>query len=360
MNTTNRMLAAVLLVSLMSVSPASADGELHWTDADSVSLVANIDNGVYGTVTSVLILHEGRPIFEHYANGADETTLHNTRSVTKTVTGMAVGLAVDDGLLEIDAPIARFFADIAPFDNPDARKLEITAEDLLTMSGPLECDDWNRFSRGNEERMYIVEDWSSFFWNLPIRGFPAWAPKTRSAPFDRAFSYCTAGVQILGEVVERATKIPVTDYLEKELFAPLGIDAFEWARNGVGDAHLVGGLELTTQGLARLAELQRNGGRHLGHEVLSSHWTEASIKPRTAIPDADWEYGYLWWLRTYEIDGKNYLAAAMNGNGGNRVMLLTELGVTAVITKTDYNTKDMHTKTDKFFDNEVIARLSAN
>lgn len=227
MNTANRLLTVVLLVSLIPLSPASADGVIQWTDADSVNLITNIENGVYGTVTSVLILHEGKPVFEHYANGADETTLHNTRSVTKTVTGMAVGLAVDDGALKVEEPIARFFADIAPFDNPDTRKLEITAEDLLTMSGPLECDDSNRFSRGNEERMYIVEDWSSFFWNLPIRGFPAWAPKTRSAPYDRAFSYCTAGVQILGEVVERAMKIPVTDYIEKKLFAPLGIDAFE-------------------------------------------------------------------------------------------------------------------------------------
>lgn len=354
------MRAAVLLVSLMAVSPASADGDFHWTDADSVNLVALIENGVYGTVTSVLILHEGKPIFEHYSNGADETTLHNTRSVTKTITGMAVGLAIDDGILEINAPIARYFADIAPFDKPDPRKLEITAEDLLTMSGPLECDDSNRFSRGNEERMYIVEDWSSFFWDLPIRGFPSWAPRTRSAPYDRAFSYCTAGVQILGEVVERASKIPFTEYVEKELFAPLGIDAFEWSRNGIGKAHLGGGLELTTRGLARLAELQRNGGRHNGREVLSSHWTEASVRPRTAIPATDWEYGYLWWLRSYEIDGSTYLGAAMNGNGGNRVMVLTELGVTAVITKTDYNSQDMHTKTDKFFENEIIARLSAN
>jgi CubicO group peptidase (beta-lactamase class C family) len=360
MNTKSHTVAATLLGSLIPFCIASADVDFHWSDVDSVNVEALIEDGVYGTVTSVLVLHDGKPLFEHYSSGADETTLHDTRSVTKTLTGMAVGLAVDQGILNIDVSIARFFADIAPFDNPDTRKLEITAEDLLTMSGPLECDDWNPYSRGNEERMYIVEDWSSFFWDLPIRGFPSWAPKTRSAPYDRAFSYCTAGVQILGIVVERAAKIPFTEYVEKKLFAPLGIDAFNWPRSGTGQAHLGGGLELTTRALARLAELQRNRGRHNGQKVLTSDWAEASVRPRTAIPQTEWEYGYLWWLRSYEIDGHTYRAAAMNGNGGNRVLILPEPAVTVVITKTDYNTQDMHARTDKFFDNEIITRLSVN
>jgi CubicO group peptidase (beta-lactamase class C family) len=358
MNAIRLLGAALLALSVGTVAYASVNGDFHWSDADSVNLIASIENGDYGTVTSILVLLRGKPVFEHYANGADEATLHNTRSVTKTVTGMAVGLAIDDGFLKIDEPVARYFTDIEPFGNPDPRKQEITPQDLLTMSGPLECDDWNPFSRGNEERMYIVEDWSRFFWDLPVRGFPAWAPKTRSAPYDRAFSYCTAGIQILGELVGRATATPVTDYIEKELFLPLGIDAFKWPRNGAGSAHLGGGLELTTRGLARLAELQRNGGTHDGQQILSREWIRSSVTPRTAIPGTEWEYGYLWWLKSYPVGDSTYLAQAMNGNGGNRIMILPEFGVTVVITKTDYNSQDMHSKTDAFFDDEIFARLS--
>ncbi len=360
MNTIYRTALALLLVGLYGAQPATAKPALAWTDAHAQALTAHLREGAYGTVTSVLIQHAGSPVFEYYADGNDAGTLHNTRSVTKTVTGMAVGMAVADGLIQIDTPVAAFFADIAPFQNPDARKFGITVQDLLSMSGPLECDDWNQFSRGNEERMYIVEDWSAFFWNLPMQGYPAWAPKTRSEPYERAFSYCTAGVQILGEVVQRTAKRPLTDYIEQRLFAPLGITQFAWPRNGAGQAHLGGGLELTTRGLGRLAELQRNGGQHEGQQVLARQWTDAAVKPRTRIPDGPWEYGYLWWLRDYPVGDATYQAAAMQGNGGNRVLVLPEFDVSVVITKTDYNTQGMHAQTDQFFDNEIFPRLIAD
>jgi len=343
---------------VLTAAVASADERFDWSDADDAMLRAELEKGTYGTVTSALVLHRGETVFEYYADGFDPASLHDTRSVTKTVTGMAVGLAIDAGLFGADDPVAPWFADIDPFAHPDPRKRGITAEDLLTMSGPLECDDWNEFSRGNEERMYIVEDWPSFFWDLPIRGYPAWAPRTRSAPYDRAFSYCTAGVQVLGEVVERASGMPYTAFVEEHLFLPLEIDMVIGPRNGQGQAHMAGGLRLTTRDLAKLGELQRNNGTHAGEQVLSRAWTRMSVTPHTLIPDTPHEYGYLWYLPTYEVDGTSHPAAAMSGNGGNRVLVVDDFALTAVITKTDYNTNDMHSRTDAFIEEEIIARLS--
>ena len=317
------------------------------TDEESRGVINEIRNGEFGTVTSALVMSEGVIIFEYYGTGVDKDSLHNTRSVTKTMTSMAFGSVVDDGLITVDTKIAGYFADIAPFQYPDSRKLKITAEDLLTMSSPMECDDWNSFSRGNEERMYIVEDWIRFFWNLPIRGFPSWSPKTRSEPYTRAFSYCSAGVQMLGEVVERVTRTSFVDYFEVRFFKPMGISNYRWGFSGTGRPHLMGGLELTTRGLAAFAELQRNRGRWGQDRILSQQWAEQSAAAHTRVPGGEWDYGYLWWLKNYEVTGRAYSSEGMSGNGGNRVTTIPGLGLTLVVTKTDWMTRGMHEKTDQ-------------
>jgi len=159
-------------------------------------LTAAIRAGSFGDVTSVVAWRGGETLYEQYFDNVGAGGLRNTRSATKTVTGMLVGLAIDAGAIDgVGARVRPFFSDLRGPLNPDPRKDEITVEDLLTMSSCLECDDWNTFSAGNEERMYPVEDWVQFTFDLPIRGFPSWEtrPSTlrtdvRSATAPRASS----------------------------------------------------------------------------------------------------------------------------------------------------------------------------
>ncbi|MGH7462029.1 MAG: serine hydrolase domain-containing protein, partial [Longimicrobiales bacterium] len=279
--------------------------------------------------------------------------LRDTRSATKTITGMLVGIAIDRGALAgAGVPVLPFFKDKGPFQNPDSRKDKITVEDFLTMSSSLECNDWNDFSRGNEERMYPIEDWLKFTLDLPVRGLP-WSPKPKAGPRERNFSYCTAGVFTLGQVVARAAKQPVDEFAAQHLFAPLGIQEAEWPYSPLRLAMTGGGLRLRSRDLLKLAQLYADGGLWNGKRVVPEPWVKSSIRAHARIDDST-EYGYLWWLKTWKSGEKQFPSFYMTGNGGNKVVVLPDLRMVVVLTSTNYNTRGMHEQTDKLLTDFIL------
>lgn len=315
-----------------------------------------IRSGQFQKITSVLITRNGNLVYEAYFNGFDGNSLMDTRSATKTITSMLVGIAIDKKLLPgTEARVWPLFSDKAS-QSPDPRKDKITVEDLLTMSSLLECDDNNDFSRGNEERMYVTEDWTQFVLDLPVRGFPSWVPKPQDSPYGRSFSYCTAGVFLLGRVLERATKMPVTEFASKNLFTPLGIEKTGWKFSPLGEAQTGGGLGLRSRDLLKLAQWYANGGVWNGQRLVSESWIKVSTQPHARVDDQT-EYGYLWWLKRFDPGGKSHAAYFMSGNGGNKVMVFPDLAMVVVITSNNYNTKGMHQQSEKLLTDYILAAV---
>jgi CubicO group peptidase (beta-lactamase class C family) len=354
---------ALLWIGFLAVAAQDPSRAATPLPAGSASPFAAMDaairSGEFKKITSVLVALNGRTLFEGYYDGADSATLHNTRSATKTITGMLVGLAIDRGFIpSVAAPVLPYFRDREPLANPDPRKEKITIEDFLTMSSPLECDDWNAFSRGNEERMYLVEDWVKFTLDLPIRGFAGWTTKPADSPYGRSFSYCTAGVATLGALLERATKKPVPDFAREALFAPLGIERLQWQFTPLGTAMTGGGLGLTSRDLAALAGLYLDGGRRDGRTIVPESWVRESLRPHARIDD-DTEYGYLWWLKSFWSGGKAHRAFFMTGTGGNKVFAFPDLRAVVVVTTTNYREKDAHPLTERLLTEHVLKALTA-
>lgn len=103
--------------------------------------------GTHGRITSLLVSRGGTPLLEAYFDAGGAEARRNTRSVTKTVTGMLVGVAIAERRLPgVTARVSDVLEPAVPFANPDSRKDAITIEDFLTMSSLLECDDDNSFS----------------------------------------------------------------------------------------------------------------------------------------------------------------------------------------------------------------------
>jgi CubicO group peptidase (beta-lactamase class C family) len=338
-----RVFLVLLGLAFLSCSPASAEPSGPF---DAVS--AAVRAGTYHQVTSVLVARHGQLVYEQYFDAGGADALRNTRSATKTITGMLVGAAVDRRLLTAQSRILGYFADRQPVQNPDPRKGEITVEDFLTMSSLLECDDENSFSRGNEERMYLVEDWVRFALDLPIKGFPAWQPKPAQSPYGRAWSYCTAGPTTLGAVLERATHQSVPAFAQATLFGPLGVTTAKWAFQPLGTAMTGGGLELTSRDLMKFGQLYLDGGRWAGRQVISQDWVSRSVSPHANARE-DTDYGYLWWLQTFKVGDRRVKTWGMYGTGGNKLYVLPDQGAVVVITTTNYRVPGAGALTDTLF-----------
>ena len=242
-------------------------------------------------------------------------------------------------------------------ENPDPRKDLITVEDFLTMSSPLECDDWNDASRGNEERMYVVEDWAQFILDLPIRGRMHLGEQIDPPPHGRYFSYCTGGVFTLSEVLQKATGMRADRYAQERLFASLGISEVQWVFSPLNLPQTGGGLRLSSRDLLKIAQLYLNGGSWQGKRIVDQAWVRASTEPHARIDD-DTEYGYLWWLKSFNSGGKSYRAFFMSGNGGNKVLAFPELDLTVIITSTNYNAHGMHEQTEKLLTDYILAAVA--
>lgn len=330
-------------------------GDVGLSEDRLAAMSVALRDGEFARISSVLVARDGRLAYEEYLHGS-AADLRNTRSVTKTITGMLVGLALERGDLEgLDARVLDLLGN-PPVAHPDPRKEAITVEDLLTMSSVLECDDWNQFSRGNEERMYLIEDWMQFALDLPVRGYPPWVTRPEDAPYGRTFSYCTAGVFLLGRVLERATGTSVQAFAREDLFDPLGIDEVDWPLSPLGEAQTGGGLGLRSRDLLKLGQLYADGGRWDGRQVVPEPWVEASFRPRARVDDRN-EYGYLWWLAPTEVGGRTVTVAYMSGNGGNKVFVVPDLELVAVITSENFGHPDMHELSERLFSEHILAAV---
>ncbi len=359
-----------------SITPPALDDGWRVAPADTVgmsrrmleTLTRELRAGAFNAFSSVLLARGGRLVYEAYpaaqaAGKGDESAaraqLRNTRSATKTVTGMLAGIAIEQGYLDgVSAPVLPLFADKLPLQYLDPRKSAITVDDLLTMSSLLECDDENPFSRGHEERMYVMEDWVQFTLDLPIKGFPSWTPRPEEAPHGRSFSYCTAGVVTLGAALERAVGRPLDVFARDTLFLALGIERIEWQYTPTGQAMTGGGLNMTSRDLLKLGQLYLQDGAWNGRQVVPTSWVNVSTQPHAQVDD-ETAYGYLWWLRRFTHGSQSYPSYLMQGNGGNRVAVFPTLDLVAVLTSARYNAPEMRKLSDRLLTEYILSAVES-
>jgi CubicO group peptidase (beta-lactamase class C family) len=341
---------AFFLVLLVSCAPSTtphppiAQDELLPTDSPSnVSMDTDLLDRLSQAIPpdgehqlhSFLVVKNGKLIFEEYYNGYTRDNPHDLRSVTKSITSLLTGIAVDKGYIQsADDSMMTYLQPSYP-DIQD--KNDITLRHLLTMRSGLECDDRNVSSKGQEDRMYLAKDWVRYFLDLGLVNSPGEVNR-----------YCTGGVVALGEVIHQALSQDVADFADQYLFAPLGIRNYQWAR--FDDGHKVdtgGHLLLTSQGMAKLGMLVLQEGRWEGKQIVSTVWIQQATHTQTRLEDSD--YGFLWWLWTVNYGEKPVHVIAAAGNGGQFILIVPEFELVTVTTAGYYNSDESDLPLKLFF-----------
>jgi CubicO group peptidase (beta-lactamase class C family) len=203
--------------------------------------------------------------------------IHITHSVTKSVTAVAAGLAIDEGRFGLDDKVASFFPEYVPAD-ASAHLRAMTVRNLLTM----QCGH-DKETSGSVWRP-IQTPWAAEFFKIPV----PYQPGTQ-------FKYTSAASFMISAIISKTTGTSMSDYLFSRFFEPLGIDRWHWDTSPGGVSPGGNGLSWNTAASIKLGAVHASGGTWNGQRILSEQWVRAATT-KQAPGDADGAYGYQWWM----------------------------------------------------------------
>ncbi len=245
------------------------------------------------SVHSFMLLRHGKVAAELWNAPYRPDVPHELFSLSKSFTSAAIGFARQEGKLQLDDSVAEFFPEKLPRD-PDPRFLRMTVRHLLTMSsGHDRC-----------ALCYMINQHEPDFVKSFFRSPLVYEPGSR-------FVYNSGATYMLSAIIRRLTGENLTDYLRPRLFAPLGFGEREWEKDPQGTELGGWGFRLTTEEIARFAQLLLDGGRWEGQQILPADYLELATSfqiDNSMNSQPDWQVGYgfqFWRCRhnAYRGDG---------------------------------------------------------
>ena len=298
------------------------------------AMVPRFDAWKDADVHSVLVVRHGTLVFEHYFKGADERwgrslgvvdfapdVKHDLRSITKSVTSLLLGIAIDHGWVPgIDAPVLSLLPQYADLHSAELDR--ITLRHLLTMSAGLKWDENVPYSSpaNSEIQMDEAPDPYRYVLARPIDTAPG-----------TVWNYSGGGAALISAVLHQATG-KTEDVLAQELlFDPLGISDVAWVRYaGNSEPAAASGLAMRPRDLAKLGQLVLNHGVWAGRQVVPAAWIDASITPQIQGSQL-YFYGYQWWLGRSLVNLHQIDWAVGYGLGGQRLFIVPQLDMVVLV-----------------------------
>jgi CubicO group peptidase (beta-lactamase class C family) len=255
--------------------------------------------------TAFLVIHDDKLLYERYFNGYDETSLNTSFSMAKSFASALVGIAIDEGYIKsVDEPITNYIPELL---KKDERFKEITIRNLLTMSSGIKYEEggdlpWSE--EADDTKTYYATDLRELALTCRIEGKPG-----------EYFEYNNYNPLLVGLILERATGMPVSRYMQEKLWKPMGMEADgSWSLDSKKDSFekMESGVNARARDFARFGMLFANEGNWEGRQLISRGWVEESTRADTST-DPSQDYQYFWWVNTPDSETSHFSARGKYG-----------------------------------------------
>lgn len=275
----------------------SSTPEAQGMDSELLAEMLEEINTKETRIYSVLIIRNGYMVTEAYFHPYTRDIKMHIQSVTKSVIGALVGIAVQKQMIpDVDQPLMSFFSN-RRVAHLSEEKSSIQLRHLLSMSSGLDCQEASSSGRNMEQ----TADWVQFMLDLPMVAAPG-----------ETFGYCNGNPHLLSAILEKTTGMNTREFANQELFGPLGlpaVDKADWGEDPQGFVNGGYGLLLRPVDLAKFAFLYLHNGEWDGQQILPAEWVTDSTTQYVKKPEGP-GYGYLW---TVYPDSHRYSALGMAG-----------------------------------------------
>ncbi len=314
------------------------------------AMTDSISNGNYPNIHSVLILRNNKLVYEMYFPGEDvvrgkgsvgfvdhhRDSLHDLRSVTKSIVGAAILIAVGQGKIKsVHQRVFDIFPEYSMYDT--GMKKQITIQHLLNMSAGLEWNEDISYAdpRNSEIRMNRSPNAIEFVLSQPLVDTPG-----------RKYNYSGGCSQVLAAIIEKATGVQVDKFAEQYLFEPIGINKYTWVSNSDGKPSAASGLRMRSRDMAKFGLLFLNIGRWNGKQIISKRLVAQTFRSQIATPYTDSLYpgvGYSnqFWTYTQLINGRPISYVQAQGNGGQIIAMDKQNDLVVIVTAGNYNVRGL-------------------
>ncbi|WP_143310070.1 serine hydrolase domain-containing protein [Chitinophaga vietnamensis] len=327
-------------------------------DKDKIlQLESKIDSGKYN-IHSLIILRKNKLIYEHYFTGDDAVfptpvgrvphtrdSLHDCRSVTKSIVSTCVALALAQGKIKsVNDRIFDYFPDYKQYATGD--KANITIHDLLTQSSGLAWNERVSYAdpANSERQMLEAKDPTDFVLQCKSVAKPG-----------TVFNYSGGNTHLLGQIVEKSTGMNIREFVSRYLFQPLGISQFFWTTRADGIAWMPSGLRMRPLDMAKVGRLYMQKGQWQGQQILPASWISDATRWTINTDEAGWGYGFQFWCAHRQVGGQDVEMAQAEGNGGQMISMIPALDLEVVMTAGDYN--DVTDIANTVLTNEILSAV---